>query len=193
MKNIYLVQANAIYGDKIKSTYIPYAIGCLAAYAFSDDDIKSEYSLGKFIYTRVPLDEALSSVDKPFLVGFSSSIWNNEYNKALAKKIKEKYPDCLILFGGHQIPPDKNKAFLEYPMADFIIHGGGEEAFRDILLSIINKKEASEIYNISYKDKNGNTFSTQRKNPDTPDYPSPYLTGIFDNILSEAFRLLHHV
>lgn len=188
MKNIYLVQANAVYGDKIKSTYIPYAVGCLAAYAFSDANIKKEYTLGKFIYTRLSLDEALLRIRNPFLVGFSSSIWNNEYNKALAIRIKEKYPDCIILFGGHQIPPDSSKAFREYPMADILIHGGGEEAFRDILLSHINKKALSEIHNISYKDSSGNTFSTERINPSTPDYPSPYLTGIFDSILSDGYE-----
>lgn len=187
MKNIYLVQANAVYGDKVKSTYIPYATGCLAAYAFCDEAIKNEYSLGKFIYTRLPLDEALSVIKDPFLVGFSSSIWNNEYNKALAVKIKEKYPDCIILFGGHQISPNADRAFSEYTMADILIHGGGEEAFRDILLSYINKKTLSQINNISYKDADGSIFSTERKNPTTPDYPSPYLTGIFNSILADGY------
>ncbi len=186
MKNIYLVQANAVYGDKIKSTYIPYAAGCLAAYAFSDENIKSEYSLGKFIYTRLPLKEALTVIKEPYLVGFSSSIWNNEYNKALAKEIKKIYPDCITVFGGHQIPPDGKKAFEEYTDADILIHGGGEEAFRDILLALKNGSKLSEINNISYKSEDG-VRSTKRINPSTPDYPSPYLTGIFDSILSDGY------
>lgn len=186
MKNIYLVQANAVYGNEIKSTYIPYAIGCLAAYAFSDEEIKSEYTLGKFIYTRKPLKEALQELREPFLVGFSSSIWNNEYNKALAKEIKKEYPECITVFGGHQISPDTKKAFCEYQDADILIHGGGEEAFREILLSLKNGKSLSEINNISYRTEDGFRV-TKRENPSTPDYPSPYLTGIFDPILSDGY------
>lgn len=186
MKNIYLVQANAVYGNDIKSTYIPYAIGCLAAYAFSDEEIKSEYTLGKFIYTRKPLKEALQEIKDPFLVGFSSSIWNNEYNKALAKEIKKAYPECITVFGGHQISPDAKKAFCEYKDADILIHGGGEEAFREILLSLKNGKSLSEISNISYRTEDGFNV-TKRENPSTPDYPSPYLTGIFDPILSDGY------
>lgn len=187
MKNIYLVQANAVYGDEIKSTYIPYAIGCLAAYAFSDEEIKKEYSLGKFIYTRKPIADAVNEITDPFLVGFSSSIWNNEYNKALAKAVKKTYPRCITVFGGHQISPDAKKAFDEYKDADILIHGGGEEAFRDILLCLKNGGELSEIKNISFRTENGFS-STERINPSTPDYPSPYLTGIFNPILSDGYE-----
>lgn len=186
MKNIYLVQANAVYGDKEKSTYIPYAIGCLAAYAFSFPEIKKAYSLQKFIYTRLPLDSALMQIQNPYLVGFSSSIWNNEYNKALAKKIKSLYPDCIIVFGGHQVPPDESEAFAEYTDADIIIHGGGEEAFADILLALEEKNDLSTINNISVKYPDGTIKSGERINPSTPDYPSPYLTGIFDPILNDG-------
>lgn len=186
MKNIYLVQANAVYGDKVKSTYIPYAIGCLAAYALSFPEIKEEYSFQKFIYTRLPVNTVLSQIQNPYLVGFSSSIWNNEYNKALAKRIKEEYPDCIILFGGHQVSPDEKESFREYPYADIIIHGGGEEAFKDVLLHLKNELDLSSVNNISVKYSDGTIKSGDRINPDTPDYPSPYLTGIFDSILDDG-------
>ncbi len=188
MKNIYLVQANAVYGDKVKNTYIPYAIGCLASAAFSNKEISEHYNLGKFIYTRVPVNEALSRLKEPYLVGFSASVWNNEYNKTLASLIKENYPDCIIVFGGHQVSPDEKRAFSEYKDADILIHGGGEEAFTQILLALKNGTPFSEINNISYKDKSGNICTTQRIPPSTPDYPSPYLTGIFDNILNDGIE-----
>ncbi len=188
MKNIYLVQANAIYGDKIKNTYIPYAIGCIAAYCFQDKEIKEEYSLKKFIYTREDTEKAADSMEEPYLVGFSSSIWNNEYNKALAKEIKKRYPSCITVFGGHQIPPVPEEAFREYSDADILIHGGGEEAFRDILLTLKNGGDLSGIHNISVKLPDGTITDGERAAPTTPDYPSPYLTGIFDSILSDGIE-----
>lgn len=188
MKNIYLVQANAVYGDKVKSTYIPYAAGCLAAYAFADEEIKSEYRLGKFIYTRKNISDAVNDLESPYLIGFSSSIWNNEYNKALAKAVKKKYPDCITVFGGHQVSPDASFAFNEYPDADILIHGGGEEAFRDILIALKNETDLKSIKNISLRLPDASIFSSERENPSSPDYPSPYLTGIFDPILNDGLE-----
>ncbi len=188
MKNIYLVQANAVYGDTVKSTYIPYAIGCLAAYAFENEEIKNEYRLGKFIYTRKSIPDAVNELESPYLVGFSSSIWNNEYNKALARAIKEKYPDCITVFGGHQVSPDAKAAFSEYTYADILIHGGGEEAFRDILLALRNNTELGSIKNISLRLPDGSVISGARENPASPDYPSPYLNGIFEPILNDGLE-----
>ena len=90
MKKIYFVQANAVYGDTVKSTYIPYAAGCIVSYAFSHEKIREEYTFERFIYTREDIKQAAASIEGPCIIGFSSSIWNNEYNKALARAIKEK-------------------------------------------------------------------------------------------------------
>ncbi len=188
MKNIYLIQANAIYGDTVKNTYIPYAIGCLAAFAFDNEEIKQEYSLGKFIYTRTDIQTAVDSMTDPFLAGFSTSVWNSEYNKALASQLKKKHPECITVFGGHQIPPEGEEAFREYPEADIVIHSAGEEAFRDILLSLKNGTPLTEIPNISVKNSDGTVHNGKRCLPETPDYPSPYLTGIFDPILDDGIE-----
>ena len=188
MKNIYLIQANAIYGEAVKNTYIPYAIGCLAAFAFENEEIKSEYSLGKFIYTRTDIRAAVDSMTEPFLAGFSTSVWNSEYNKALAALLKKKHPGCITVFGGHQIPPEGEEAFREYPEADIVIHSAGEEAFRDILLSLKNGTPLTDIPNISVKNPDGTIYNGKRALPETPDYPSPYLTGIFDPILNDGIE-----
>lgn len=188
MKNIYLVQANAVYGDDIKSTYIPYAVGCLAAYAMSFEDISSEYSLRGLIYTRKNIRECAASLEKPFLAGFSCSVWNSEYNKALSREIKRLYPDCVCVFGGHQLPVDSQKAFEEYPDADIIIHGGGEEAFAEILRALAKGESPAGADNTAVKLPDGKIISGRRVQPSTPDYPSPYLSGVFDSILQDGFE-----
>ena len=43
MKNIYFVQANNVYGNERRSVYIPYASGCIAAYAFDNEKIKEQF------------------------------------------------------------------------------------------------------------------------------------------------------
>ena len=180
MKNIYFVQANNVYGNKIRSVYIPYASGCIAAYAFDDEKIKSACRLAGFIYTHEPIKEALGKIHNPFIVAFSCSVWNYEYNKALAKAVKEKYPDCKIIFGGHNVLRDF-ETFEECDAVDFLIYREGEEAFRELTLCLLDAKTPNSVANIAFR-KNGGYFKTAEKSFCLNEYPSPYLTGIFDGI-----------
>ena len=186
MKNIYMVQASNTYtGNSFKAAYLPYAAGLLIAYAFTDETIKNEYEFKRFVFTRESTDKVVESIEKPSVVGFSNYIWNTQYNLTLARKIKAKYPDCVIIFGGHNVPPDNS--FLEkYGFIDFLIHSEGEEAFKELLIELCkSEKNFSSINNISYRDRDGALI----KNPTVvltgTDYPSPYLTGLFDYIFEE--------
>lgn len=184
-KTVYLIQASAVYGESIKTAYLPYAAGCLMAYAFADEKIKKNYVPGRFIFTRENIDEAVASLDEPYLVGFSSYIWNMEYNKIFAKKIKEKYPGCIIAFGGHNVRPDGSD-LEDIPEADIIMHGEGEETFKALLLAFLDDTPLTEVNNISFRSKNS-IVTTERKLSDSiEDYPSPYLEGWFDDIIENS-------
>jgi len=186
-RNVYLVQANPVYGETEKNVYIPYAAGCIAAYAWSDKTVEENFMLGRFIYTRENIEVALTSLENPFLVGFSCSVWNMEYNKAFAKKIKGFYPECIVLFGGHHVSRDAGN-LLEFSFTDILVHGGGEEAFQDILLHLAGNKPFYDIPNISYRKPDGSAFSTEKTIPSTSEYPSPYLEGFFDEILKDNIK-----
>lgn len=186
-KNVYIIQANPVYGETEKTVYIPYAAGCIAAFAWADERVKAKFRLGRFIYTREDVGTAAASLDAPALAAFSCSVWNMEYNKALAQKIKKLYPSCIILFGGHHVSPDaSNLADFEY--VDVLVHGGGEEAFRDVLLAVAGYMPWGDIPNISYRSPGGGTVTNLKKQRDTNDYPSPYLEGYFDDILQDGIR-----
>ena len=150
MKNIYFVQANNVYGNDIKSVYIPYASGCIAAYAFEDETIKSSCRIGGFIYTHEPIEKAVNKIKNPFIVAFSCSVWNYEYNKVLAKEIKKAYPEVKIVFGGHNVLRDF-ETFEECPEVDVVIYREGEEAFRQIVLAFLDDGNLDGIANIAFK------------------------------------------
>ena len=182
MRNFYLVQAGCLYGD---TYYLPYAVGMLAAFALNDEAVKSEYRLGRIVYTLEDIESAIASFENPALVGFSNSIWNYEYNLEFAKRLKALYPDCIIEFGGHHIPPDTS--YLEkYSFVDILTHGKGEESFRDILLGLLGEKEIENIPNISYRTKTGEIIKNNTAPITITDYPSPYLSGVFDEIIRTA-------
>lgn len=186
MKNVYMVQASTTYGgDVFKSAYLPYAAGLLVANAWDNRTVKNAYEFKRFIFVREDIDKVVESLDCPYLIGFSNYIWNTEYNKALAKRIKEVYPDCITVFGGHNVPPGEE--FLEkFDYIDFLLHSEGEEAFAELLLELNKEKpDFSEVSNLSYRTADGTFATNPIKILNRTDYPSPYLNGVFDDIIKE--------
>ena len=186
-KNIYLAQINYLHG---KSTFLPYAVGTLIAAAKANREISDFFTFPDPIFLRQNTDELLESIESPFLFGFSNYIWNHEYNKVLAKKIKAKFPDCLILFGGHHISPDTS-LMEEEDYIDIMIYGEGEETFVALLSALKNGYSLECVPNITYRcgDK---ILSTEQKKAEHINYPSPYLTGVFDHILEKYPHIEFH-
>ncbi len=182
-KKIYFVQSGMAYG---KAHYLPYATGCIAAYAFRNESVNSSYELADFLFKHEPIDLSLERIKNPHIVCFSAYVWNFEYNKALAKAVKEKYPACLIIFGGHSIP--ENTSFLiENDYVDILIHGEGEETFYRLLQTFDSNSPLDTVKNISFKSASGEYVKTEYVcNSKLDDYPSPYLEGLFDKYLEKG-------
>ena len=184
MRNIYFVQPNDIYKGKVPSTYIPYASGCVIAYCKQNENIAANYRFHKIIYSRIPIDELVSGLENPFAVLFSCSVWNTEYDKKAAQAVKSAYPDCKIVFGGHNISSDGE--FLEkYPYIDYLTHRFGEETTEGLFEHFLGLRELRDIDNISFRE-NGKVITTKYASQTTVDFPSPYLTGVFDDLLDDG-------
>lgn len=180
MKNIYFVQVGFGFDG---SVYLPYAVGTMIAYCKQNGEINNTYDFKDIIFKREKLNEALEKIDNPYMVGFSCSVWNMEYNKALAKLIKEKYPECIIMFGGHSV--NENATLLdEEEYIDVLMLGEGEETLNELLINLMHNK-IGETKNIAYRE-NGKSIKTSREcRRDISAYPSPYLNGIFDDIMQK--------
>ncbi len=182
MKNVYLAQINVAYSDRL--AYLPYAAACITAFAKNDNEINEKFSFGEILFLREKIEDAIKRIKDPFAVGFSCYVWNMEYNKALAKKIKELYPSCVIVFGGHNIPYDTS-VLRENDFIDILIHGEGEVCFTELLKGL-DKGDISDVSDISYRREN-ELITTKRSNGcfSLENYPSPYLTGVFDSMYEE--------
>lgn len=122
LKNIYLVQAAEQFSGNTKAAYLPYAAGTVAAKAWGNKTVCAAFNLDRIVFLREPIEQIVDSLNDPFLIGFSNYIWNYEYNKAVAKKIKVRFPECLILFGGHNVPSGTS-LLEECDYIDILIHG----------------------------------------------------------------------
>ncbi len=182
MKRVYFIQANLSYGD---AYYLPYATGCLAAYAWQYETIKSEYTIGEFIFKREPIEKIINRIDNPSVVAFSCYTWTFEYNKKLAAAVKKRFPECLIIFGGHSISENVD-VFPELPFVDVLMYGEGEIDFKALLEQFNTlDKDFSSIPNIAYR-KGNKIFKTERKfHNNLNGFLSPYLEGYFDDIITK--------
>ena len=182
MKKIYFVQSSSVYGGEV---CVPYASGAIAAYAWMHDEIKKEYELAGIIHKKESFSDVANRISEPFLVAFSCYIWNFEHNKIFAKALKEKYPDCLILFGGHNISNSSSSLLEECPYIDFLIHDEGEVPFYKLLLALKGELTLNEVSNLSYR-TNVNIIKTENICYDVSDFPSPYAAGLFDDMLKSS-------
>lgn len=184
MKTVTFVQVNYLYGN---TAYLPYSAGVLAAYAWNHAAVQAAYRLGRFVFLREPVAQVLATLDEPFLLAFSSYIWNFEYNKALAKAVKERFPQCVIVFGGHHVSFDSPSLLEDCPYIDYLIHEEGEEAFTQLLLTLNseNAPELNEIMNLSWRDAQGSIHKNPNALLTCSDYPSPYLMGLFDDLFQQ--------
>lgn len=181
MKNVYLVQADIIRGIQDKSIYLPYAAGQIAANSWEDENVRMNYQFIGFIFKCENVDVVVDTLDNPAVIGFSNYCWNTEYNKLLAERVKVKYPKCVIVFGGHNVP--NNNTFLEnYSYIDILVHGEGEVVFKNVLKALLNDT-LSNVCNISYRTLDGSIKMTDVAAPADLDYPSPYLDGWFNSII----------
>jgi putative methyltransferase len=164
MKNIYFIQPQ--YSVNVRDTknyWMPYSVSCLWSYCKQFEDITSSFELKDIIFKRENPEQLLERLENPSICAFSCYLWNEQYNLYLAKLIKEKYPNCIIEFGGPQVT---TKMMEKNPFIDCVILGEGEEAFLELLRNI----------------NNGNPFDKvhQRKRIDFLDFKSPYQSGVFD-------------
>jgi putative methyltransferase len=186
-RNIYLVQVDTIRRSlSFMTAYLPYAVGQLWAYAQTSPHVSEAYTLKDLLFLREKTDSVVSAMEDPFLVAFSCYIWNTEYNKSLAEEIKRKFPDCKILFGGHNVPPD-NSFLREFPYIDFLSRGEGEIPFQRLLTELLQETpDLSAVPGLAYR-LYGNKFAENAPQALSllSDIPSPYLIGVFDSLVQQ--------
>ncbi len=179
-KNVYLAQPSF---KNANSVSFPAAIGALASYAWSIAEIDGYFTLKGILFLREKLADTVNGLISPCVFGFSCYMWNIEYNKALAQRVKAAYPDCLILFGGPQVPED-DSLLRQCPFIDVLIHGEGELPFAAVLLAVKNGTPLRNIPGVSLRE-NGDTVNTPTEKCCKIDFPSPITSGFFDRLVRE--------
>ena len=134
MKKIGFVQVNFRQGPvAYNAHYLPYSAGIILSYALSHDHIKSQWKLADLIWRRDPIESTAQQLKHNDIVAFSTYVWNRRYSYALAERVKELNPDCVIVFGGPEPAITDPKLFEKHPFMDLVIVMEGEITFKQII------------------------------------------------------------
>ena len=170
--------------------YLPYSIGILQAYVLYNSKKKERYDFISTIYKRELLNDCVKKLKDCQIILLSTYVWNENISLAIAKEIKKIDPDKFIIFGGPSVPDNidnRTEKFLRKNFfIDVCIHQEGERTVLQLLDNYPNNYFES-IPNISYLDEN-KKFINNNNIPRLKSFentPSPYLFGIFDNLIKE--------
>ncbi len=165
-------QFNYKYGDQI---HFPYSIASLVSYIKSKEQLASDFKFEKTFVFRNNVDDYIKQCKDTDILLCSCYVWNWEITTHLASEVKKINPNCLIIFGGPQIPEFSQGFFTIYPFVDILVHGEGEHVLENILTTYLKDKDYSNINGLETKKFR---TSPQERISDLDSLPSPYLTNL---------------
>ena len=125
--------------DQHSCNNIAFGLLCVASYAIKifGDQIKAQFS-------QFPEDLKFQLEKKiPRVLCFTNYCWNLNISCEFAKRVKNKSPETIIIFGGPNYPllESEQKDFLRaHPEIDFYVFRDGELAFTDLLKVLFESK-----------------------------------------------------
>ena len=164
-------QFNYQYGDQI---HFPYSIARLVSFLKTKEEIIKKFGFEKTFVFREKIDEYIDRCEDSDILLCSCYVWNWEITTLLAKKVKKLNPNCLIIFGGPEVPDLTEDFFQKHPYVDIIVHGEGEYVLANIFEEYLKDRDFSKIKGLETKE-----FRTdpEPRIKDLDSLPSPYLTN----------------
>lgn len=184
-RRVYFNEYNVRMG---RMCYLPLVSGLLRAFAETSETIKANFEFMPFVYCMDTPENILRQYDRPDVAAFSASMWNEQLNLTVAAEVKRRWPECLIVFGGPQVPHNPEAYFETNPFIDVAVRAEGEEAFADILQQSLESFDFSRIPGVSFRDRETGEFRTNKESRpfkrDLNTLPSPYLEGLYDDLIA---------
>lgn len=184
MIKIGFVQVNYVIGPKsLNGHFLPYSIGLLISYLNKAAVV--DFEVTDIVFKRERISDAADRLESADIVGFSTYVWNKMYNYALAQELKRRNPNILTVFGGPELPISDINLFQKHPYIDLVIENEGEIAFSEIL----NKFDSKDFRTVPGVVFNKHGLPSRGPAPARiqvlDDIPSPYLTGVFDQLIAD--------
>jgi len=175
-----LVQVNNNFSEQY---YFPYSVGLLQSYLMAHSKYSKHLTFDIPIYARDNVESIVGKVMNNDVLLLSLYVWNERISLKIAEQVKLDNPKIKIIVGGPHVPNRSTDFLKQYPFIDIACHGEGERT----ICELVDSDFSLDIKGISYL-RHGNWYqnirSTRIENLNV--IPSPYLSGMFDNIMEAA-------
>ncbi len=169
-----------------KYSHASLALPCLAIYCrdvpWADITIR-EWTVNE------PREHILKLImaEQADVVAFSCYIWNIEQTLRIVSDIKKISPHTRVVLGGPEVSFDIFEFMHDNRAIDFVIKGEGEEAFRQLIVTLIGEhtgllhESLAEIDNLFFRDGDETVSGPfGKKNLELDSLPSPFEAGVVD-------------
>lgn len=176
----------SVYAIHTFPGYPPFALGMCLALARATLDPRDVEVATTFIGDEaglVALAQRRDDARHVFL--FSDYVWSAGNNLRLSAVAKALMPDCVTIHGGHQVPsrPEECAAFLaRNPCVDYAVFEEGETPLVALLSALLEGGAVSTIPGIGFLSNGELIYNTPSFPKDINQLPSPYLSGVFDEM-----------
>lgn len=134
-KNVLISELNAIP----QRTYVPYVWGILRTYIHHHfPQLNESFHWLDPLFDSTSAREAVDTyASTPIdVLGLSCYTWNWDRQCSIARLVKEKNSDCLVVAGGPHPDYHSESFFDEHPYIDLVVVNDGEIAFAKILEAV---------------------------------------------------------
>jgi radical SAM superfamily enzyme YgiQ (UPF0313 family) len=186
-RRVYFNEFNVLMDN---TAYLPLVSGLLHAKALTEPVLTQNYVFMPYIYHRDSVENIVGRHEQPDVAAFSVSMWNEQLNLRVAESIRRLYPECLIVFGGPQVPQQPEAYFELHPFIDVAVRGEGEETFSEILKRALESRDFSQIAGAAFRGTESNQCVINKEersqSRDLDIVPSPYLEGLYDDLIENS-------
>ncbi|MBF0300493.1 MAG: B12-binding domain-containing radical SAM protein, partial [Oligoflexia bacterium] len=165
--------------------FTPLGIANIKSYAQQFKAITDNFNITLYpLYSKDTIISVLSHFAKteiPEIICFSNYGWNYYFNLNLAQTLKEYNKNILTVFGGPHVSYRADEILARESSIDIIVNGEGEKTFKNLLMSLIDNGDFTNVPGISFlKDHHLIENSNNQAITDLNQIPSPYFNGILD-------------
>lgn len=186
-KTVYLIDL----GTGADTNLLPLSIGMVGSYSMSIPEISEAYNF-EFRFLRDDFKKIVDGLESPAVVGFACYVWNVQASLALARAIKQSFPNALLVAGGYSVPKEPHRIagyFAKNPWMDVLVHGEGELTFANLLCQLLLDGDLSKVAGLTFRtdDHAAGFLTTARpaRVEDLDTLPSPFLNGTFDKLMRQ--------
>lgn len=181
-------------GDPILTPFFP--LGSLLAYARRHEGgaLASRFAIGRVTpLDRRELESLLGAASRREggVYLFSSYVWNHATNDRLAREVRRRDPEALLVLGGPHVPrreADLARFAEVHPAFDVFARGEGERTLAELLAAVADAGVARAadlraVRGLTFRTADGGSVRTgdRPRAADLEAFPSPYTTGEFDH------------